>query len=123
MVHAGKSRYGHAFSKGKNGVAPRSRTTLRVSPSQRLALTAVPHPEHRPAARVSPDLAPVRVREAIEGDLRIRISCDNCQHETVWTRGYMERKLKRLRDVTLLRLASQLRCGGCRSDYIRVWKG
>lgn len=123
MAHAGKSRYGHAFSKGKNGVAPRNKTTLRLSSSQRLDLTAMPHPEHRPAARVSPDLVQVRVREAIESNLRIRISCDNCQHETVWTRGYMERKLKQLHGLTLVRLAARLRCGGCRSGYIRVWKG
>ena len=123
MVHARKSRYGHAFSKGKNAIALRSRTTLRLSSSQRLDLTALPHPEHRPAARVSPDLVQVRVGEAIEGDLRIRISCDNCQHETVWTRGYMEKKLKGRHDLTMLRLAARLRCGGCRSEYIRVWKG
>ena len=123
MAPARKSRYGHAFSKGKSATALRSTTTLRLSPSQRLGLTAVPHPERRAAARVSPDLVRVQVREAIEADLRIRISCDNCHHETVWTRGYMERKLKRLHDFTMGRLASRLRCGGCRSDYIRVWKG
>lgn len=65
----------------------------------------------------------IRLWEAIENDLRIRISCDNCHHEMVWTRGYMERKLKKQLGFTIIRLASRLRRGGCRSHYIRVWKG
>ena len=122
MPRTWKSRYGQPFSDAKNAIALRSKTTLRASPSHRLGLT-MPHPENRPAARVSPDLAGMHVRDAITTGLRLRISCDNCQHETVWTRGYMERKLKALHGLTLVLLAARLRCGGCRSEYIRVWKG
>ncbi len=123
MPRTWRSRYGQPFSEARNAIALRSKTTLRPSPAQRLDLTAMPHPENRPAARLSPDLAGMRVRDAIATDLRLRISCDNCQHETVWTRGYMERKLQALHGLTLVRLAARLRCGGCRSEYIRVWKG
>jgi hypothetical protein len=83
----------------------------------------MPEVEHRPACRVTSDLAPLRVAEVIDQGMRLRISCDNCQHETVWTQGYMEKKLRKLRGRTLLGLAQKLRCGGCRSNYVRVWRG
>ncbi len=83
----------------------------------------MPHPENRLPAKVTPDLISMRVWEAIEAGVRIKISCDNCHHETIWTRGFMEKKLQKQRGFTIIRLATRLRCGGCRSNYIRVWRG
>jgi hypothetical protein len=83
----------------------------------------MPEVENRPACRVTGDLERLRVSEVIDKGIRLRISCDNCQHETIWTQGYMEKKLRKLRAQTLFRMALQLRCGGCRSNYVRVWRG
>lgn len=83
----------------------------------------MPHDDRRPACQVSADLASLRVAEVIDRGVRLRISCDNCQHETVWTQGYMDKKLRTLRTRTLSHVASKLRCGGCRSNYVRVWRG
>lgn len=125
MVRFGKTRYGHPFSKGKTA-------TAWVGGGSRRGLSAVadgspvkpmPDPEGRAPARVALDLVGLRVWEAIDNDLRIKISCDNCQHETVWTSGYMKKKLHRWRGQTLSRLAQNMRCGGCRSNYIKVWRG
>jgi hypothetical protein len=84
---------------------------------------AMPHLDNRPAARVSKDLITLRVWEVIEAGMRIRISCDNCNHESVWTEGFMAGRLARLKGLTMFRLAIRLRCAGCRSNYVRVWRG
>jgi hypothetical protein len=83
----------------------------------------MPHVESRPACRVSKDLVTLRVWEVIDNDVRLRISCDNCQHEAVWTTGYMQKRLKRVRGATMFRLGMQLRCGGCRSNYLHIMRG
>ena len=83
----------------------------------------MPHPEGRPAARVARDLVTLRVWEVLEAGMRIRIECENCQHETVWTQGYMTRRLRKAKGQTMFRLATRLRCAGCRSNYVRVWRG
>jgi hypothetical protein len=84
--------------------------------------TSVPHPENRHPARVDPELAQMRVWQAIEQNLRIRIECDNCHHEAVWTGAFMEKRLRRRTGLTVLGLAMKLRCAGCRSEYLRVWR-
>ncbi len=83
----------------------------------------MPEPNHRPAFRVEADLAAVRVWEVMEMKLRLKISCDACGHESLWTPLFIEKRLARMRGLTLTRLASRLRCGGCRSNYVRVCKG
>jgi len=83
----------------------------------------MPHVENRPACRVSSDLVALRVWEVIDSRINVRISCDNCLHEALWTSGYMEKKLKRARGATMFRLGLRLRCGGCRSNYVHVWRG
>ncbi len=122
MARSQRSRYGHPFSSGKSAVAFRGQTAMRGKPPSAQRVTPMPHPEYRVPYQVSPDLAPLRVGEVIDGDMRIKISCDNCNRETLWTRGFMEKRLRRQRAFTVDRLAARLRCGGCRSNYIRVWR-
>ncbi len=121
MARAWKSRYGHVFSSGTR-VAFRGEGSWRGPKPPSEDLTAISHPENRTPAKVSPDLIAMHVWEAIETGVRIRLSCDNCHHETVWTRGDLEKTLKQQRGFTIIRLAARLRCGGCRSGYIRVWR-
>ena len=122
-ARSGKSRYGHPFSRGQSAVAFHGSTAMRGAPPSGDGLTPMPHPENRLPAQVSQELIMMKVWEVIESGARIKISCDNCSHEMVWTRGYMEKKLTKLRGLTMIRLALWLRCGGCRSNYIRVWSG
>ena len=123
MARSWKTRYGHPFGVGHNSVTPHSATAMRGVKPTPPGRKTIPHPENRLPARVSPDLAAMRVWEAIENDVRIKISCDSCNHETVWTRGFMDKTLKWQRALTVVRRADRLRCGGCRSSYIRVWRG
>lgn len=128
MVRFGKTRYGHVFSKGKAatgwvGHGSWRGRGLRLPPGQAELAPPMPHPDSRPAVQVERALIPLRVWEVIDNGMRLKISCDNCQHETLWTQGYMEKKLKRWRAQTVFRMAQSLRCGGCRSNYIRVRKG
>jgi len=123
MAVSHRSRYGHLFSKGKCAVAFHGHTTMRGKPPASRSVTAMPHPENRPPYQVSPDLPRLLVAEIIEQGMRIKISCDNCHHETVWTRAYMERRLRKQLGLTVVRLAARLRCGGCRSEYVHISRG
>jgi len=83
----------------------------------------MPEPNHRPAFRVETELAAVRVWEVMEMKMRLKISCDACGHETLWTPLFIEKRLARMKGLTLTRLASRLRCAGCRSNYVCLWRG
>lgn len=65
----------------------------------------------------------MRVWEAIDANVSITIACDACHHEAVWTALYMRRKLAKWKGATFIRVAAKLRCGGCRSEYVRVYTG
>ncbi len=122
MARSSRTHYGHPFSGVGRPVAFRGATAMRGPRFAERGVAAMPHPENRLPAKVAPDLIQARVWELIESGVRIRISCDNCSHETLWTRGFMEKRLNRLRGLTMIRLAVRLRCGGCRSSYIHVWR-
>jgi hypothetical protein len=118
-----RTRYGHAFTRSAKADGFRGEGSRGGPKPPARELSPMPHPENRLPAQVSPDLMAMRVWQVIENGMRIRISCDNCSHETIWTRTYMERRLKRLTGLTLVRLALRLRCGGCRSQYIHMSQG
>jgi len=83
----------------------------------------MPHPENRPAFRIEGDLGAMRVWQVIEENRSVKIACDNCSHETLWTPLFMKGRLARKSGFTMVRLASRLRCAGCRSNYLRIWRG
>jgi hypothetical protein len=116
-----RSRYAHAFS--TVAVAPHSEGSWRGEKAAARRRMNMPHPEHRQPARVAPDLADLRVAEVIEKGLKLRIGCDNCHREAVWTPVFMRRRLGGLRGLTVAGLSLRLRCGSCRSEYIRLWEG
>jgi hypothetical protein len=82
----------------------------------------MPHPENRLPVRITPDLAGLRVADVLEQGIRLRIGCDSCSHEALWTRGFMQRRLRRLTRLTLTQLGLRLACG-CGSNYVRIWRG
>ena len=127
MPRWGKTRYPHAFSRGRGPEPFRAGGSWRGPRASELAsaieAVRVPHVEGRPSARVARDLIALRVWEVMEAGMRIRIACESCQHESLWTQAYMIRKLSKVKGLTMLRLATRLRCAGCRSNYVRVWRG
>lgn len=127
MPRWGKTRYPHAFSRGRGpepfGAGGSWRGPRAPELAAAIEAARVPHVEGKPSARVARDILGLRVWEVLEAGMRIRIACDNCQHETLWTHGYMVRKLSKARGQTMLRLATRLRCAGCRSNSVRVWRG
>lgn len=87
------------------------------------ANSPMPHPDHRMPFRVASDIGTIRVWEAIEIGMSITISCDSCGHEALWTAQYMRRKLAKWKGKTFVSVAAKLRCAGCRSEYLRMWRG
>jgi hypothetical protein len=83
----------------------------------------MPHNDHAPACKIANELIRMRVWEVVESGARLKISCDNCHHETTWTQVYMEKRLRKWKGKTFGTVAVKLRCGGCRSNYVRVWRG
>jgi hypothetical protein len=73
--------------------------------------------------RISSDIGAIRVWEAIGIGMSITISCDSCGHEALWTAQYTRRKLTKWKGATFVRVTSKLRCAGCRSEYLRMWRG
>lgn len=127
MPRWGKTRYPHAFSRGRGPEPFAPGGSWRGPRAHALAAAieavGVPEVEGRPPARVARDILGLRVWQVLEAGMRIRIACENCQHETLWTHGYMVRKLSKARGQTMVRLATRLRCAGCRSNHVRVWRG
>jgi hypothetical protein len=70
---------------------------------------------------IAPDLPGLGVCQLIDENVQMEMQCDSCGHRATWTRTHMERKLRKLRGVTLGRVAQQIRCG-CGSKDIRVWR-
>ena len=122
MARSVRSRYGHAFSRGRTAGAARADGPVYGAKRFLPEFARAPQPDRRHPARVDPELAQMRVWEVIENDVRIKIACDNCHHEAVWTRAFMEKRLRRRTGLTVLALAMKLRCAGCRSEYVRIWR-
>jgi hypothetical protein len=118
----GKTRYGHVFSKGKAGVAWVGGGFRRKPIEDPYRGLAMPEVTNRPPWRVTDEVASLRVWEAIEQKVVILISCENCHHKSEWTPLFMEEKLRKFKGQRFTRVASQLRCSGCRSNYVLVWK-
>jgi hypothetical protein len=119
----GKSRFGQPFSPHKNSLGFVGEGSWRGSARHTyVADLIVPLDERAPACKITDELVQMRVWEVIESGCRLKISCDNCNHETLWTRVYMEKRLSRWKAKTMAAMGIKLRCGGCRSSYVRVWK-
>jgi hypothetical protein len=82
----------------------------------------MPQPEHRPPFRIADGLGEYRIWQLVEEGVRVKISCDACGHEALWTKAFMQRRLSGVRGHQLMRVASRLRCAGCRSPYVHLWR-
>jgi len=83
----------------------------------------MPEDERKAPFKIAGDVPPVRVWEAVEQKMSFRLECAACGHQALWTPLYMEKKLRKWKGATLVRVAYKLRCGGCRSQYVRICKG
>lgn len=82
----------------------------------------MPQPDHRPAARIAPDIAQVRVWQLVEAKATLAIECDNCHHAARWPPALIAKKFARHKANTLTNAAPRVRCGNCRSGYVRIWQ-
>jgi hypothetical protein len=83
----------------------------------------MPQPEHRPSFVIADDLAQVRIWELIDSRVTVMVGCDACHHTARWSPEFMTRRLARLKAATLQTVAYKVRCGRCRSSYVRLWRG
>lgn len=82
----------------------------------------MPQPEQRPAYRIADGLEHARIWELIDARISILVGCDACHHTARWTPQFMDRKLARHKAAQLMTVAGKVRCGRCRSCYVRLWR-
>ena len=80
----------------------------------------MPHPEHRPPFRIADGLDQVRLWELIDRRITLSVECDACGHAALWTPLFMDRRLARSKAARLVNVAARVRCGRCRSAYVRI---
>jgi hypothetical protein len=83
----------------------------------------MPQPEQRPSFIIADDLGQARIWELIDAQVSVMVGCDACHHTARWSPAYMDRKLARLKAAKLMTVAIKVRCGRCRSCYVRLWRG
>jgi hypothetical protein len=83
----------------------------------------VPQPEQRPTYVIADDLSQARVWELIDAQVTVMVGCDACHHTARWSPQFMDRKLARHKAAKLMTVAVKVRCGRCRSCYVRLWRG
>jgi len=82
----------------------------------------MPHPENRLPFQIGDDLAQARIWELIDEKITLAIACDACHHKARWTPEMLEKKLGRKKVSRLVVIAHRIRCGRCRSFYIKIWR-
>ena len=83
----------------------------------------MPQPEHRPSFVIADDLDQARIWELIDARVTVMVGCDACHHTARWSPEFMNRRLTRLKAAKLQTVAYKVRCGRCRSSYVRLWRG
>ena len=81
----------------------------------------MPEPNHRPPFQVARDIAGWPLWVLIDHRTVVMLECDACHHRTSWSPGYMAKAFPTYRGKSLEWLAGRLRCGRCRSEYVRLW--
>jgi hypothetical protein len=85
--------------------------------------SAMPQPEQRPAFVIADDLGQARIWELIDAGVTVMVGCDACHHTARWSPAFMDQRLSRLKAAKLMTVAVKVRCGRCRSCYVRLWRG
>jgi hypothetical protein len=79
----------------------------------------MPEP-NRPAFLIEDRIAGLQLRQLIEQQAVVRITCDACHHAGRWTAGDIERRLGDYQGLPLREIGLWLRCSVCKSEWVRV---
>lgn len=79
----------------------------------------MPEP-NRPPWQVHKDIAPLYGWQLLESGLTLVIECDACGRTTEWPTRFLARYFAKLQRVRMPEIASRLRCGKCRSNWVKV---
>ena len=83
----------------------------------------MPEQEGQPPFKIADGIGEARIWQLIEDQVTVVIGCVSCTHFVRWTPQILNRKLARSRGKMLISVAGKLRCGKCRSRYVRIWPG
>jgi hypothetical protein len=50
------------------------------------------------------------------------IECESCRHKASWSPEDLARRFDTARETTLNRIGPKLRCGRCRSEWVRLFR-
>jgi hypothetical protein len=79
----------------------------------------MPEP-NRPPWQVHKDIAPLYGWQMVESGLTLVVQCDACGRVAKWPPRLVARYLGKLKRVRMPEIASRLRCGKCRSNWVKV---
>jgi len=79
----------------------------------------MPEP-NRPPWQVHKDIAPLYGWQFLESGLTLVVECDACSRVAEWPPRVAARHLEKLKRVRMPEIASRLRCGKCRSNWVKV---
>ena len=82
----------------------------------------MPEPNDRTPYQVAPEIAGWPLWVLIDQNATVMIECDGCHHRASWTPAYLAGTFPAHRGKGLFWLAGRLRCGRCRSGYVRLWR-
>lgn len=79
----------------------------------------MPEPNRTPW-QVHKDIAGYYGWQLLESGLTLVIECDACGRTTEWPTRFLARYFAKLQRVRMPEIASRLRCGKCRSNWVKV---
>jgi hypothetical protein len=82
----------------------------------------MPEP-NRPPWRIADALSGFPIGDLIDTGVTVIIACESCRHEAAWSPGDLARRFDKAREATLNRIGPRLRCGKCRSEWVRLSRG
>lgn len=82
----------------------------------------MPEP-NRPPWRIETVLSGFSIGELITTRMTVILECESCRHKATWSSEDLARRLGAARETTLDRIGPKLRCGTCRSNWVRVFRG
>ena len=81
----------------------------------------MPELNGRPPFTIDPKIAGWPLWTLIDQKTTVMVECDACHHRAAWSPGYMAKAFAAYRGKSLWWFAGRLRCGRCRSNYVRLW--
>jgi hypothetical protein len=79
----------------------------------------MPEP-NRPPWRIASDLDGKAIGWLVDQRMTVWLQCDACPHEVKWEPADLDRKFAKVRGSAMAHIAPRLRCGRCRSEWLRI---